>query len=622
MGAESSSGDSGIWQRIRQHKLLEWGLAYLGAALAIAHGAELVGHTFAWPESAQRWIIGILIVGFPLALTAAWYHGHRALPGVTAGELLIASILLVVGAGVLILLVRAPAERDGAVPGTGHAHESTAQGTAEGAARGTAEATAGPSLAVLPFVNMSGDKDQEYFSDGLSEELLNQIAQVKGLRVIARTSSFAFKGKNEDLRVVGEKLGAAYILEGSVRKDREHLRITTQLINSRDGIHIWSRSFDGELKDIFTVQEQIAAQVATALSVSLGVGDMPRAKGGTTNLDAYDKFLQARKLSAAEGYENLRQAAPLFREAVALDPNFSRAWSDLYGALQLSLVYFPEQTAQIRKELEGVAAQAERLAPDTSAVQLILALSATDHHAWGKAEQAFDAARRLAAPSENQVLNGYSAFLAATGRVREAIPYSERALRQDPLNLAASTWLQITYALAGHADLADAEYERSKSLEGDHQVNDYHALIRLLRRNAEPERIDAQFKLYHSKDFNAMPLTRYLMAHWRDRVGSLAPVRAAYADPANQNVVGLQVIADFADYLGDKDLALTALRQQYVDNSAVTVLFIWAPYVTGLRADERFKQILRDMGLADFYRSSGKWGDFCQPAGQADFSCR
>ncbi len=309
MSAEGSSGDdAGIWQRIRQHKLLEWGLAYLGAALAIAHGAELLGHTFAWPEGAQRLIVGLLIVGFPLCLTAAWYHGHRALPKVTAGELLIGSVLLVIGAGLLVFLVRAPAEQETTAPRPGQARARTSQ----------ENASATPSVAVLPFVNMSGDKDQEYFSDGLSEELLNQIAQVKGLRVIARTSSFAFKGKNEDLRAVGEKLGATYVLEGSVRKDREHLRITTQLIDSVDGTHVWSRSFDGELKEIFTVQEQIAAQVATALSVKLDVGEMPRARGGTTNLDAYDKFLQATKLFDAESYENMPRAAQLFREAVAL----------------------------------------------------------------------------------------------------------------------------------------------------------------------------------------------------------------------------------------------------------------------------------------------------------------
>jgi hypothetical protein len=157
-------------------------------------------------------------------------------------------------------------------------------------------------------------------------------------------------------------------------------------------------------------------------------------------------------------------------------------------------------------------------------------------------------------------------------------------------HLAASTWLQIAYGIGGHADLAEAEYERSKPLMGDHQVNDYHALIRLLEGNADPRRIDAQFAQYHSRDFNAMPLTRYLMSHWRD-------------------------------YYGDKDLALAALRKQYVDDSDVTIMFIWKPYVTGLRSDARFRQMLRDLGLSNYYRASSNWGDFCKPLGKDDFEC-
>ena len=480
---------------------------------------------------------------------------------------------------------------------------------------------AGTSLAVLPFVDMSPEHNQDYFSDGLSEELLNQLAQIKDLRVTGRTSSFSFKGKNEDLRAIGEKLGVGNILEGSVRKDGNHLRITAQLINSRDGTELWSQSYDRELSDVFAVQEEIAMAVSTALSVTLDVGEMSRARGGTTHLDAYDKYLQATKLSEAEGYANLHQAAQLFREAVALDPSFSKAWTSLYSTLELSLVYFPDENAALHGELDTIATQAGRLTQDTSSVQLISARSAGEHHAWASAQRAYEAALRLAPSSDPLILLNYSEFLGATGRVREAIAYGERSRTQDPLNLAASTWLQIAYALGGQAELAEAEYERSKPLQGDHQVNDYHALIRLLQGNADPSRIDAQFAKYHSTDFNAMPLTRYLMAHWRDRKGSLIEVRKAYQDPANHTLVRLEIIAEFADYFGDRDLALAALRKQFVDAGDLTIMFIWKPYVTGLRTDARFRQMLRDLGLANYYFSSGNWGDFCKPVGKDDFEC-
>jgi TolB-like protein len=479
----------------------------------------------------------------------------------------------------------------------------------------------GTSLAVLPFVDLSPEHNQDYFSDGLSEELLNQLAQIKDLHVTGRTSSFSFKGKNEDLRVIGEKLGVGNILEGSVRKDGNHLRITAQLVNSRDGTELWSQSYDRELRDVFAVQEEIAMSVSAALSVTLDVGEMSRARGGTTQLDAYDKFLQATKLSQAEGYANLHQSAQLFREAVALDPSFSRAWGGLYQVLDLSLVYFPDENTALRRELDAIAVQAGRLPQDTSAVQLIRARSLEKQHAWGAAQQAYDAALRLAAPSDPLVLLAYSEFLGATGGMHEAIVYGERARTVDPLNLAASTMLQIAYGLGGRTDLADAEYERSKPLQGDHQVNDYHELIRMLEGGADPRRIDAQFAQYHSKDFNAMPLTRYLMGHWRDRKSSLTEIRKAYEDPTNHTLVRLEVIAEFADYCGDTGLALAALREQYVEHGDTTILFIWKPYVTRLRTDARFRQMLRDLAIAQYYFSSGNWGDFCNPVGKDDFQC-
>jgi TolB-like protein/tetratricopeptide (TPR) repeat protein len=610
-----ASASTGTWERIKEHKILQWALGYLGAAIAIAHGEELMADAFGWPHVLSRILMSVLVWGFPFVLTLAWYHGHKGLKRIGPGEMTIVSFLVLIAAGLLVVLVRAPNEH-AATPNTPVAVAGTPSSVSK-----PVTAPSGVSLAVLPFVDMSPEHNQEYFSDGLSEELLNQLAQIKELRVAGRTSSFSFKGKNEDLRVIGEKLGVNHLLEGSVRKDGKQLRITVQLINAVDGTHLWSQTYDRELSRVFVVQEEIAKDVSQALSITLGVGEMSRDKGGTTNLDAYDKFLQATKLSEAEGYANLHQAAQLFREAVALDPNFSRAWAGLYSTLELSLVYFPDENAALRRELDAIATQAERLAQDTSSVQLIRARSASEHHVWGSAQHAYEAALRLAPPSDTLVLLAYSQFLGATGRVREAIRYGERSRTQDPLNLAASTWLQIAYALGGHADLADAEYERSKPFQGDHQVNDYHALIRLLRGNADPRRIDAQFAQYHSKDFNAMPLTRYLMAHWRDRTDSLTEVRKAYQDSANHTLVRLEVIAEFADYYGDKDLALAALRNHYVGNSGVTLMFIWSPYVTGLRTDARFRQMLRDLGLANYYLSSGNWGDFCKPVGKDDFEC-
>ena len=175
-------------------------------------------------------------------------------------------------------------------------------------------AVAEVTLAVLPFANLSSDPEQEYFSDGLTEELLNQLAPVKSLRLTGRTSSFSFKGKNEDLRVIGKKLGVDNLLEGSVRKEGRNLRITTQLINSKDGSHLWSKTYDHELSGVFALQEEIAKDVTKALRIRLDVSDLPRSKGGTTNVEAYDKYLRAMDTMRAGGRASLLKGIQLLRE--------------------------------------------------------------------------------------------------------------------------------------------------------------------------------------------------------------------------------------------------------------------------------------------------------------------
>ncbi len=296
----------------------------------------------------------------------------------------------------------------------------------------------GVSLAVLPFVNLSSDPEQEYFSDGLSEEVLNQLAQVKDLRVTARTSSFSFKGKNEDLRVVGEKLGVGNILEGSVRKSGKQLRITAQLINARDGTHLWSQTYDRELNDIFAIQEEIAMAVSQALSVSLGVGDMSRAMGGTTNLEAYDKFLRAGKFEDQAGASGLAQAAQLYREAVKLDPEFLRAWRALFYTLGSMVVWTPENPGAIRAERVEVSKKIEALAPDSWWAKDVRVIQYLRERNWAAAHSAATGAMAEAPGSGLSVMGNYSAYLAAVGRIKDTLPIRERARQADPLSLSTS----------------------------------------------------------------------------------------------------------------------------------------------------------------------------------------
>jgi TolB-like protein len=539
-----ASAATGTWERIKEHKVLQWTLAYLGAALALAHGADLLGHAYHWPEIAQRLFLGVLIVALPLVLMLAWYHGHKGLKRVGAGELMIAAILLVIGAGLLIALVREPRNEAPTETAT-----STTTGESPNPAT-PATALPGISLAVLPFVDMSPEHNQEYFSDGLSEEVLNQLAQIKELRVTGRTSSFSFKGKNEDLRVIGEKLGVNHLLEGSVRRSDKRLRVTAQLINAADGTHLWSKSYDTELTDIFAVQEQIATEVAQALSITLDVGEMSRAKGGTNNIEAYDKYLQASAIfSRGFGRQDLVEATELYREALAIDPKFARAWSDLYQVLDTTLVYIPENSTSARKEMLDVSAHVVELAPDAWWTQAMRVRQFTEQHRWADAEVSAIATLGAAPVSEVEAIHEYSVFLWPVGRATEATEVWERARESDPLSLRVSYDLQVSLCMSDRMEEFQAENQRSKALAGDH-----------------------------------------------------APV--------------LQLAA-----LCHSTVTMDWLLRYVVERNATNIGIIWLASKNGLRADPRFKDLLRALGLVQYFRASRKWGDFCKPVGTEDFEC-
>lgn len=218
------------------------------------------------------------------------------------------------------------------------------------------------SLAVLPFANLSADPDQEYFSDGLTEEIMNELAQVKGLRLIARSSSFAFKGRNEDARVIGEKLGVKNLLEGSIRSKGNIVRVNAQLISAVDGSNQWSKAYEGDMTDVFVLQAQIAKDAARALSVTLDVGDSSRSKGGTTNVDAYFEFLEGQAALATWRVSVFGEAAGHFARAVELDPTFARALVMLVRARSRDAVFEggPDQRLRVESTLDEAGPMLER----------------------------------------------------------------------------------------------------------------------------------------------------------------------------------------------------------------------------------------------------------------------
>ena len=487
----------------------------------------------------------------------------------------------------------------------------------------TEVAKAPVTLAVLPFVNLSSDPEQEYFSDGLTEEILNHLAQNQDMRVTARTSSFAFKGKNEDLRVVGQKLDVRNILEGSVRKAGEQLRITAQLIDAVDGTHRWSQSYERKLTDVFAVQEEIARAVAQALSITLDVGETSRARGGTNSIEAYDKYLRARSLDLSSAGRGVVQAIQLYREAVALDPTFLMAWHALYSDLSRSIVYVPDRAAEARREMPQVLERLQALAPDSRQTISLRAVQLMDQRQWLEAEAVLSRAAAIRGQSADS--EGITAALRdKTGRLREAFPLAERLRDADPLSLSTSFNMQWAYFKAGRAGDAQAEYLRSKTLDGDHTNPDILGMHRLLARaQFDAAAVSAQADLYLRTIPSEDLLYRSLLVQLKqgDRQAARAILRRLFDDKDHQNSWDIVTFAMFAGNLDDPDLALAAMRRAYVDMNAGQLGILWMPYRSPVRSDPRFKQLVRDLGLVDYWRKSGKWGELCTPLGTDDFEC-
>ena len=221
------------------------------------------------------------------------------------------------------------------------------------------------SIAVLPFVNMSSDAEQEYFSDGITEEILNALAKIKQLKVVGRTSSFAFKGKNDDLRLIGDTLGVAHILEGSVRKAGNDVRITAQLIKVDDGFHMWSETYGGSLENVFDLQEDISRQVSNELKLVLNIDDGSRLAGKMTgNVDAYDLFLRGREHVRQRVNNNIPTGIALLEQAVALDPDFAEAWAVLAEAEAVSVGYIQVDSDEAIRTSAGTHQKGQRARPD------------------------------------------------------------------------------------------------------------------------------------------------------------------------------------------------------------------------------------------------------------------
>jgi TolB-like protein len=315
------------------------------------------------------------------------------------------------------------------------------------------------SIAVLPFVDMSQAKDQEYFSDGLSETLLDILAQVPDLKVAARTSSFAFKGKAEDARAIGTALGVANLLEGSVQKSGDTVRITAQLIKASDGTHLWSKHFDRKLDDVFSIQDEIATEVVGALKIVLDRAEAQHlTQKRTDNVGAYQEYLRGIGMLPRRKVAELRDAAAHFERAITLDPAFAKAYvgaSDAYRLLEFYGSTTDEQRTRGRRYVD----RALELAPQLGEAHASLAGTLIAAHDAAGAEREYRRAIELT-PSYADVYRGYAGLLHDSGRYEQSLEMARRAVALDPLSPGAAVDLRRGARRERRSDEAHAALDK------------------------------------------------------------------------------------------------------------------------------------------------------------------
>ena len=479
-----------------------------------------------------------------------------------------------------------------------------------------------PSVAVLPFVNMSPDKDQEYFADGVADEVLNQLSRIRDLFVIGRQSSFSFKGKHEDLRVIGEKLGVAYLLEGSVRKEGQRVRITAQLVKAADGHNLWSRSYDRDLEDIFGIQGDIAQSVADALQITLGVGELGRDPGMTRNIAAYDAFLNGWSMYQRLGRNNISRCIEQLEKATVLDPEFARAWSVLAGAYGYAATdYFPDRVDEYLPMSEAAARRAIAIAPGS--VEAYFADERLQARSGNWSAQEIDVKNILKlAPFKGYTYANYGGFLVQMGRPHDAIEYLQRATRTEPLISNYASILGTAYEFSGNYKAGLKENERGKGLAGDHTFINFN-IVAIYMETGDRGMLDTVLK--NRINDGLFPTDNRLLTGLMHTVlkspeQGRSELYRLYKDPKYNQTPTRVAMAHLASYIREPQLALK-IYNELNEAGKLPVIVLWRPLHKEMRRLPGFKDLVTKLGLVDYWRATGTWNEFCHPVGEDDFEC-
>ena len=627
-----------LFEELKRRNVFRVGIAYAVSAWVLLQVVDLVLENIEAPPLVMQVFMLAMAIGFPIALIFAWAfemtpegvklekHVDRSqsITRKTAQRMNRNIIIALVIAVTLLLVDKFRPETE-----TTAEPESVKVESVEPLAPELEQKE--KSIAVLPFVDMSPEGDQAYFADGISEEILNVLVKTHSLKVAGRTSSFQFRGRNEDLRVIGEQLGVDHILEGSIRKASNRVRITAQLVTASDGFHLWSESYDRELTDIFAIQDEIARSITDALAIELNLVDTSESlvPVSTSNMDSYDRYLEARGLIAQRS--DFVRAMELLNEATKLDPGFAAGWAANAQAHSLSIYYLEVDRNEYKDLAESMAKRALELDPNLAMAYSVLGDIYRDRYQWKEARESYLHALALN-PDEVEANEQYTQMLWRISYFDEALKYSSRATELDPLS-----WLNLTV----HAGLRYASGDRAGG---------WSDIQRAMNTGTAGSRQD--FTLRHAiqmsvSDGNierAIELTRSLSAtDWsmadggklKNYLDRLIPNLSSREDTLAFLTANLDLSLShgfsstwatdifWAAYYGDYELAEKIMEQGIrLDEEIGFLDTTWFnyPIINPLRNTAPYKNTVRRINLDDFWRENG-FPVNCRPVGDDDFVC-
>jgi len=596
---------------IKRRNVAKVAVLYIVAAWLILQVADVGVSLLELPDWVGKTIFLLLALGFPLALIFSWVYEltpeglkrekdierSQSITHETGRKINVLIIVLLIAAIATVLLDRfIPRSAD--QPAAPVATEAGAVEELEPSQLAAAKFAPAPdrSIAVLPFADMSPDQDQAYFSDGLSEELLNLLANVPELQVASRTSAFSFKGKEMTIADMAAQLNVAHVLEGSVRKAGNKVRITAQLIDAQRDVHMWSQTWDRTLDDVFAIQDEIAKAVVDELKVTL-LGAAPKAE--ETDPEAYTLYLKARQLGRQGSAESMMQALDVYQQVLDIDPNYAPAWDGM-GSAYINLANFnviPQDEAIVKARV--VLDQALKADPGNASAQSGLGWVAASYDAdYAGAARYYEQALKTA-PTDVKVLNAAAVLLQKLGRFEEAIRIHEYIVKRDPLNETA--WNNLASALVDADRFEEARAPVDRALELSPDMLTGHLLQAILAwHRGDIETYVAELDWISEKSGDKAWSLEARAAGY-PKLGRQAEADAALAELETYRPEDWSNgVAYVYTMRGDKDKAIEWLEKTFeYDNRSAYSNMRADGWMGPLRDDPRFQALLERAGLSD-----------------------